>query len=95
LKSLGVTAPFSSSADFSGIAGGLYIDQAIHRANVTVGEYGTIAAAVTAISMMMSSAVAPQALPVFRADRPFAFAIVGGDHHVPLFVGRVTDPSAT
>ena len=95
LKSLGVTVPFSTAADFSGIAEGLYIDQAIHRANVTVGEYGTIAAAATAISMMLSSGLAPGVMPVFRADRPFAFAIVGDDHHVPLFVGRVTDPSVT
>ena len=94
MKSLGVTVPFSAAADFSGIAGGLYIDQAIHRANVTVGEYGTVAAAATAISMTLSSGMAPGAMPVFRADRPFAFAIVGDDHHVPLFVGRVTDPSA-
>ncbi len=93
LRSLGVTAPFATSADFSGIAGGLYIDQAIHRANVTVGEFGTVAAAATAISMITSSGMAPGAMPVFRADRPFAFAIVGGDHHVPLFVGRVTAPS--
>jgi serpin B len=93
LRSLGVAVPFSPAADFSGIAGGLYIDQAIHRANVTVGEYGTIAAAVTAISMVLSSGMASGAMPVFRADRPFAFAIVGGDQHVPLFVGRVTEPS--
>jgi serpin B len=93
LKSLGVTAPFSMAADFSGIAPNLYIDQAIHRANITVGEYGTVAAAVTAISMMPTSAMAPNAMPVFRADRPFAFAIVGDDH-VPLFVGRVAEPAA-
>ena len=93
LRSLGVTAPFATSADFSGIAAGLYIDQAIHRANVTVGEFGTVAAAATAISMIMSSGLAPGAMPVFRADRPFAFAVVGDDHHVPLFVGRVTAPS--
>jgi serine protease inhibitor len=96
LTSLGVTAPFSDSADFSGIAGGLHIDQAIHRANVTVGEYGTVAAATTAISAALSlNSVAPGTMPVFRADRPFAFAIIGSDHHVPLFVGRVTDPSVT
>jgi serpin B len=96
LKSLAVTAPFSrAAADFSGIARDLYIGQAIHQANVTVGEYGTVAAAVTAISMMPTSARAPGAMPVFRADRPFAFAIVGDDHHVPLFVGRVTEPSVT
>ena len=107
MKSLGVTAPFTApyapadtavstattSADFSGIATRLYIDQAIHRANVTVAEYGTIAAAATAIGITDASRMAPRALPVFRADRPFAFAIVGDDHHVPLFVGRVTDPS--
>jgi serpin B len=91
----GLPLPFGGAADFSGIAAGLSIAQATHRANITVGELGTVAAAVTGMSMMLSLEITPNTTRTFRADRPFAFAIMGGDHHVPLFVGRVVEPSAT
>jgi serpin B len=95
LRSLGLTQPFSPSADFSGISPGLYVDQAIHRANITVDEWGTEAAAVTSIAMG-TSAVAPPPLPKVQmtVDRPFAFAIVHAATGVPLFMGQVADPSA-
>lgn len=89
---LGLTAPFTSGADFSGIAPGLYVDQAIHRANVTVDEWGTEAAAVTGLSFAMSGKVPPRIQ--MTVDRPFAFAIVHTATGVPLFMGRVVDPSA-
>lgn len=46
LKALGMQAPFDSvAADFSGIAdSGLWIGDAIHRATITVDEWGTEAA---------------------------------------------------
>jgi serpin B len=94
LPAIGLTVPFSGGADFGGIASGLAISQAIHQANITVGEWGTVAAAVTAIAGVTSGRISPPDRVTFRADRPFVFAIVGGDNHVPLFVGRVTDPSA-
>jgi serpin B len=92
LMKLGLTAPFGPGADFSGISPGLFIDQAIHRANITVTEEGTVAAAVTGIGMVTSGVVRPPLS--FVADRPFAFVILGGPHRVPLFVGQVTDPTA-
>jgi serpin B len=91
LPKLGLTAPFGN-ADFSGIAPGLAISQAVHRANITVGEWGTEAAAATGTAMALSGRLPPEL--VFRADRPFAFAIVGGPHHVPLFMGTVDEPTA-
>ena len=92
LKKLGLTAPFAADADFGGIAPGLFISDAAHAANITVDEWGTEAAAVTGIAMAMSGP-APT-VEEFHADRPFAFAIVGGRDGVPLFVGRVSDPTA-
>jgi len=92
LERLGLTAPFGPGADFSGISPGLFIGQAVHRANITVTEEGTEAAAVTGIGMVTSGVVAP---PVsFVANRPFALVIVGGPDRVPLFVGQVADPTA-
>jgi serpin B len=91
LKTLGLRAPFEA-ANFDGIAPGIFISDAVHKANISVDEWGTEAAAVTAIAG--ATAMPPQAAIEFRVDRPFAFAIVGGEDHIPLFIGRVSDPSA-
>lgn len=93
LGKLGLTAAFQGGADFSGIAPGLFISDAVHKANITVDEWGSEAAAVTGLAMALSGPPPTQAK--FVADRPFAFAIVGGKDSIPLFIGRVSDPSAT
>jgi serpin B len=93
LLALGLTAPFDAGADFSGIAPGLFITQAVHRATITVDEQGTEAAAATGVSMDTAGAVTPPLS--FHADRPFAFTILGGRHRVPLFAGQVNDPTTT
>jgi serpin B len=90
LPRAGLTDPFSSQADFSGIAPNLSIGQAVHRANITVDEYGTEAAAVTGIAMGMS---ADSRFEVLRADRPFAWAIVHEPTGTPLFTGHVVNPA--
>ena len=92
LPKLGMTAPFGPAADFSGIASGLQIEQAVHRGRITVDEWGTEAAAVTGLAFA-SSGVAPGAAVTVRADHPFAFAIVHTTTGVPLFVGHVADPT--
>jgi serpin B len=92
LTGLGLKSAFGGGADFRGIAPGLFVAQAIHKANITVDEWGTEAAAVTAMVMALSGP--PPATARFIADRPFAFAIVGGDDQIPLFIGRVSDPTA-
>ena len=82
-------------ADLSGMArekGRLFVGQAIHRANITVDEAGTEAAAVTGISVELSSGRIPQA--AVRADHPFAFVIVHKPTGTPVFTGQVTDPTA-
>jgi len=101
LAALGMKDAFdasdSSRADFSGMHTGreiLHIDAVLHRAFIDVTEEGTEAVAATAVTMGLPTA-APGRNPiehkVFRADRPFLFAI----RHVPsnavLFLGRVTD----
>jgi serpin B len=89
LGTLGLTA----LADFSGISDvGFGLDQAVHRANITVDEWGTEAAAVTGMAFPTSAPPEPQV--VVRADRPFAFTIVHQPTGAPLFIGQVTDPRA-
>jgi len=79
--------------DFSGISPVRFgLDQAVHRANITVDEWGTEAAAVTGLAFPTSAPPSPQF--VVRADRPFAFVIVHQPTGAPLFIGHVADPLA-
>nr|BFE82050.1 serpin family protein [Planobispora longispora] len=81
------------STGYSGISDGLFLQQAAHKVNITVDEWGTEAAAVTGLAFAVSAP--PPAEAELRADRPFAFAIVHLPTRVPLFIGQVADPTAT
>ncbi len=92
LRKLGLGAMFDGG-DFSGIADRMTLGQAVHRANISVDEWGTEAAAVTALGFA-AAGHAGRIIDV-RADRPFAFAIVHSPTAAPLFVGHVADPAAS
>jgi serine protease inhibitor len=95
LQAMGMRRAFSPTAEFGGISDtGLLVDEVMHRADITVDEKGTEAAAVTGI-MMMESAVPVQPGTVFDADHPFAFAVMHDATGAPLFEGVVGDPSRT
>jgi serine protease inhibitor len=79
-------------SDFSGINPAVFLGQAVHRATITVDEEGTEAAAVTGLAFPVSAG--PQPDVTFRADRPFAFAIMHTPTRTPAFIGTVTDPTA-
>lgn len=92
MMDLGMELPFDPAADFSGMTElDLFIDQAIHRANITVDEWGTEAAAVTGIGFDVSGPPEPEA--VIHADHPFAFVIRHTPTGTPLFIGQVADPT--
>ena len=92
---MGMGAAFDPArADFSGIAPQLYIGTAIQKANVTVDEEGTEAAAATYVAMRCT-AIPPGNRPPprpFVADRPFLFIIRETHTGLILFLGRVTKP---
>ena len=96
LHALGMKDAFQRrAADFSGIDGGreLYIGMVLHKAFVDVNEEGTEAAAATAVVTRSGAASQPSPKPkVFRADRPFLFAIRDNSSGSILFLGRVMDP---
>ena len=80
-----------TETDFDSIQRGLKITEAGQSANITVAEKGTIAAAVTQINARaVSGAAADQ---VIRFDRPFHYEIVHVETGLPLFMGRVSDPT--
>lgn len=100
LRQMGMEDAFNgSAADFSGMVrdgefpdGNLALDEALHRATVTVDEEGTEAAAVTILFMGATSAPPPVTF-TFRADKPFIFAIYDNQTETVLFLGRLVDPS--
>jgi serpin B len=95
LKSLGMEVAFEEAeADFSRMHRDardlqLHISRVKQKAFVEVDEEGTRAAAVTSVEVGVTSAP-----PVFRADRPFVFAIRERLSGALLFMGVVRDPSA-
>jgi len=95
LQKMGMRLAFSrTDADFSGMTGDqpLSISAVIHKAFVDVDEKGTEAAAATAVTMELASAVPRQEPPVFRADHPFIYFIRDTQTGQILFAGRMADP---
>ena len=97
LAALGMPLAFTDEADFSGIttAQRLRIDEVVHQAYIDVNEAGTEAAAATAVVMTASARLMDPEPPVeMIVDRPFLFALTDLRSGLPLFLGRVTDPTA-
>jgi serpin B len=91
LYGMGMTSAFGPDADFSGMDGTrwLYISSVVHQAFVSVDEYGTEAAAATAVVMakMNGESASP-----FSVDRPFIYLVMDRTTGTVLFMGRVLDP---
>ncbi len=95
LQSLGVSDAFEPGrADYSGMTedAELYVSAALHQATIAVDEEGTEATAATAIIAGITSA--PIASLTLVLDRPFFLVIHDVESRIPIFVGRVADPSA-
>lgn len=99
LKSIGVTAPFDPAPhDFDPMTddptiGSLAVSDVRHQATVTVDEQGTEAAAATAVTVTDTAGQVPTDPVTLTVDRPFYFAVTTTDDVLPLFIGRVTDPT--
>ena len=96
LRSLGVTAPFTTETDFEPMttdpdAQPLRLDDVLHQATVTIDEHGTEAGAATAA--VFETVGAPLTDQELDIDRPFLFVIHDVANGTPLFLGRVTDPT--
>ncbi len=91
LSELGMPVAFSYEADFSGMDGkrDLFISDVLHQAFVAVNEYGTEAAAATAVVV---NDMAIGTSDDLRVDRPFVFLIRDIETGTILFIGRVLDP---
>ena len=92
LTALGMTDAFDDAkANLSGIsdAARLVISEVMHKTYIKVDERGTEAAAVTGITIDITS-IGPD--NSFRVDHPFVFAIREKDTQAILFIGKVMDP---
>jgi serpin B len=94
LAGLGMGVAFTSGADFSGLSRqACCIGLVEHAATLQVGEKGTVASAATAVGMLPTDAQAPPASQV-TFDRPYLLLVTATSTGEPLFLARVTDPSA-
>lgn len=91
LGALGLKKTLSTTTDFDAIQRQMMITQAAQAANITVAEKGTVAAAVTQINGMVTSAP-PQPDRTIDFDRPFHYQIIHAETGLPLFMGTVADP---
>jgi serpin B len=95
LSAMGMPTAFDPyAADFDGMTtqADLYITAVLHDAFIAVDESGTEAAAATAVVMRDTAAMLPAGSLVL--DRPFLFVIHDVESSTPLFMGRVSDPTA-
>ena len=80
----------AAPGSYPAIAPGAFLGAAVHGADISVDEWGTVAAAATGIGFDESGAAEPEL--TVAADRPFLYVI----RHVPsglvLFAGQVLDP---
>ncbi len=76
---------------YPAIAPDVVLGAAVHGADIAVDEWGTVAAAATALEYRVSAPPPPH-LEV-AADRPFLYLIRHVDSGLVLFLGQVTDPT--
>jgi serine protease inhibitor len=96
LIGLGMGTAFSDNADFSAMTkepNSLYISEVLHKCFVKADELGAEAAAVTVVVMEEGMAMPPENAAVFKADRPFIFAIYSVEDGTIGFLGTVNDPT--
>ena len=97
LVKLGLTDMFDSNkANFDRIipGGGLYIDEAVHKAVIEVSETGVKAAAATGFSTKNSVAIEDEYDALIKIDKPFIVIIRDKDTKDIWFVSSVYDPVA-
>lgn len=93
LMNMGVRTAFSGAADFKGIAetGQLAVSQVKQKCYMDVTESGTEAAAVTSITVRMTSVRPVTEVKTMTVDRPYVFFIADRENQDILFAGKIVN----
>ncbi len=93
LANLGVKEAFTVEADFTGITENekLYISKVFHKANISVDEEGTEAAAATAVVMNKTSMRLDEVQ--VNINKPFIYIIRNNNNNCIYFIGKVNNPN--
>ena len=94
LEAMGVSTLFRT-ADLDDISDEpLYVSDVLHKAQVKINEEGSEAAAATAVIVnTRSGGPSRPRHHEFRVDQPFVFIIHDNANKLPLFIGRIINPS--
>merc|ERR1712038_47447 len=94
LEAMGVRTLFRT-ADLDDISDEpLYVSDVLHKAQVKINEEGSGAAAATAVIVnTRSGGPSRPRHHEFRVDQPFVFIIHDNANKLPLFIGRIINPS--
>ena len=93
LSELGIKDAFTEAADFSGITNAekLYISKVVHKANISVDEEGTEAAAATAVMMRKTSILLEDV--DFIVNKPFIYILRNNENDCIYFMGKIVNPN--
>jgi serpin B len=96
LQDLGMEDAFDSHANFTGIDGmsDLFLNKVVHEAFFALDENGITAAAATAASLNIKSALSNEPPTQMIIDHPFLFFIIDLKSHEMLFMGKVVQPDS-
>jgi hypothetical protein len=81
----------AAPGSYPGISPDAFLDAAVHAADITVDEQGTVAAAATALGFNESGPPEPEL--TVAANRPFVYLIRHRPTGLVLFTGHVTNPT--
>ncbi len=93
LQDLGLNKTFTPEADFSKISKNLYVSDAIHKATIDFSEKGIKAAAVTALTLDVSSMKPESEFVEIEFNKPFVFVIRDKNTKEIWFMGVLTKPN--
>ena len=94
LIELGITDAFDvGKADFSNISEEMYVSDALHKADIDFTEEGIKAAAVTVISMDITSVIQEEPVKI-DINKPFLYIIKDKNTNEIWFVGALYEPES-
>jgi serpin B len=94
MKKLGMSRAFSNKADFSKISknADLYISDILHKTFIEVDEYGTEAAAATAVLIKTTGIIEGVLSANMTIDKTFTYMIIDEPTKQILFLGEMAEP---